>query len=531
MGEVYRARDARLGRDVAVKAIPLAYATDPARLECFEQEARTAGQLNHPNILTVFDIGAHDGAPFIVTELLHGEDLRQQLNRGALPARRAIDYAQQILRGLAATHAKGIVHRDLKPENLFVTADGHVKILDYGLAKLTTPLDVSSDPTFSGQRFATMPGLLVGTLGYLSPEQLRAEPPDHRADLFAFGVILYEMLTGRRPFDRETAVEVITATLKEEPPDLSELRSPVAPLLDRIVHRCLEKKPEDRFQSASDLAFALEALSTASAPTAEGVAASPPVHDAAASSWPRPVAIAASLLVTLAAAVVLWNTGAGAPQEQPPQPVARFVLPVAARQIASGDLAVSPDGADVAYSTGRQGARMLYLRELAKPDTATEFEGASQPFFSPDSQWVGFFAGGKMKKVSVRGGAPVTLADAPSLRGAHWGDNDSIVFAPNGRSGLFQVSANGGPAAILTTLDEARMETSHRDPHWLPGANAVLYMTLGETRTNRSLMVYSLDDAVARVVMQGSAAPRDSRRLRFRSAAPFVRGTVHPQRC
>jgi serine/threonine protein kinase len=271
MGEVYRARDIRLSRDVAIKALPLAFAADIARMRRFEQEARTVGQLNHPNIVVVYDIGVHDGAPFIVTEMLEGEDLRQQLNRGLLPQRRAIDYAQQIARGLAATHARGIVHRDLKPENLLVTREGCVKILDFGLAKLTDATDAEPPPV-STERLESSPGFIVGTIGYLAPERLRGERADHRADVFAFGVILHEMLSGRRPFERPSPSEIVAAILKDEPPDLDGVTGLIT--LNRIVRRCLEKDPEQRFQSARDLAFALDMLSSTSSASA-GVHAPP----------------------------------------------------------------------------------------------------------------------------------------------------------------------------------------------------------------------------------------------------------------
>ncbi|MBI3698063.1 MAG: protein kinase [Acidobacteria bacterium] len=258
MGEVYRAKDARLGREVAVKVLPAAYAADADRLRRFEQEARAAGALNHPNILTIHDIGMHEGAPYVVSELLEGETLRERMGGAAIPQRKALDYARQIAQGLAAAHAKGIVHRDLKPENLFVTADGRLKILDFGLAKLTQAENVSltSAPTVAA---ATEPGAVLGTVGYMSPEQVRGKPADHRADIFSFGAVLYEMLAGRRAFGGESSVEAMNAILKEDPPELV-----LPPGLDRIVRHCLEKSPEERFQSARDLAFDLEAVSGSS---------------------------------------------------------------------------------------------------------------------------------------------------------------------------------------------------------------------------------------------------------------------------
>src|SRR5215212_10272901 len=258
MGEVYRARDPRLGREVAVKVLPAAVSGDADRLRRFEQEARAASALNHPNILTVFDTGSHDGTVYLVTEILEGETLRGRLAGGALPARKAIEIGIQIARGLAAAHERGIVHRDLKPENLFLTRDDRVKILDFGLAKLQASLDLADAPTVLTD---TEPGVVLGTVGYMAPEQVRGQPVDHRADLFALGAVLYEMLTGRRAFQKDSAAETMSAILREEPPDLAETGKLVPPGLDRMVRRCLEKDPHRRFQSASDLAFGLESLS------------------------------------------------------------------------------------------------------------------------------------------------------------------------------------------------------------------------------------------------------------------------------
>src|SRR6266576_561408 len=264
MGEVYRALDEKLNRDVAIKVLPASLSQDQDRLLRFEQEAQAVGALNHTNILAVHDVGTHEGSPYIVSELLEGEELREQLNDGSLPQRKALDYAQQIAQGLAAAHERGITHRDLKPENLFVTADGRVKILDFGLAKLRPLRNESVSSEIDTRKQLTDPGTVMGTVGYMSPEQVRGHEADHRSDIFSFGSILYEMLSGERAFRRETMAETMTAILKEEPPELSETNAKVNPALEKIVRHCLEKKPERRFQSASDLGFAIEALSTPS---------------------------------------------------------------------------------------------------------------------------------------------------------------------------------------------------------------------------------------------------------------------------
>src|SRR5438128_2508168 len=264
MGEVYRARDTQLGRDVAVKVLPLTYSVDKHRLSRFEQEASAASALNHPNILIVHDIGSHDGSPYVVSEVLEGETLRTRISGAPLAQRRAIDYALQIAHGLAAAHEKGIVHRDLKPDNIFITKDGRVKILDFGIAKLTQPEGNQSQTEIPTRRVNTDPGVVIGTVGYMSPEQVRGKGVDHRSDILSFGAILYEMLSGRRAFQGESAADQMSAILKEDPPDLSETNHNISPALERLVDHCLEKNPEARFHSASDLAFALEAISGAS---------------------------------------------------------------------------------------------------------------------------------------------------------------------------------------------------------------------------------------------------------------------------
>jgi len=262
MGEVYRARDTRLERDVAIKVLPPSYSENEERLLRFAQEARAAAALNHPNILTVHDIGADDGASYIVSELLEGESLRTQLTNGLLPTRKAIEYGQGIAQALAAAHEKGIIHRDLKPENLFVTSEGRVKILDFGLAKLKPEEAEVISSEIATAKQLTDPGTVIGTVDYMSPEQVRGESVDHRSDIFSLGSILYEMLTGRPAFRRETKAETMSAILKEQPPELRETNPKISPPLEKTVRRCLEKKPEGRFQSTSDLTFALETLST-----------------------------------------------------------------------------------------------------------------------------------------------------------------------------------------------------------------------------------------------------------------------------
>ena len=258
MGQVFRATDTILGRDVALKLLLADIAPGSEQVRRFEQEARAAGALNHPNILVIYDVGTHEGLSYVVSELLEGETLRDRIRNGAIPIKKTVDYAQQLARGLAAAHAKGIVHRDLKPENVFITKEGHIKILDFGLAKLTNPLqDIGMEPEAETVRVKTRAGSVMGTVGYMSPEQVKGEPADNRSDIFSFGVVFYEMLTGKRAFRGESPIEIMSAILSQEP---AEAPAAIAPAFERIVRHCLEKRPDNRFQSTRDLVFDLESL-------------------------------------------------------------------------------------------------------------------------------------------------------------------------------------------------------------------------------------------------------------------------------
>src|SRR5215831_14392634 len=307
MGEVWKARDTRLSREVAIKVLPASVSADSDRLRRFEQEARAAGILSHPNITAVYDIGSHEGAPYVVQELLEGETLRSLLAGGRLSPRRAIDYSIQIARGLAAAHEKGIVHRDLKPENLFVTKDGRIKILDFGLAKLTHAEEGSQATNLPTATAGTEPGVVLGTLGYMSPEQVRGKPADARSDIFSFGAILYEMLAGRKAFHGDSAADTMSSILKEDPPDLSVTNQAISPGLERIVRHCLEKNPEQRFHSAHDLAFDIEALSGTSGQAA-------PAAAPRRKRVPQALLTAAGILVGFGLAALVLRRPAGAPE-------------------------------------------------------------------------------------------------------------------------------------------------------------------------------------------------------------------------
>jgi Tol biopolymer transport system component len=359
MGEVYRAKDPRLGREVAIKVLPASFSQDADRLKRFEQEARAAGVLNHPNITAVYDLGSHDGSPYIVTELLEGETLRSRLGSGGLSPRKAIDYAIQIARGLAAAHEKGIVHRDLKPENLFITRDGRVKILDFGLAKLRAEKDGETQTdlrTISG----TEPGVVLGTMGYMSPEQVRGKTADRRSDLFSFGTILYEMLSGQRAFRGDTAADTITAILTKEPPDLSQTNKDIHPGVDRIVRHCLEKNPEERFESARDVAFDLEALSSVSKTT--GVIPLPQAK--ARVRWLVP-ALAAALIALAAGLATGYRYGKRAGYVPPPN---YQQLSFRRGEVYSARFA--PDGQSVVYAAAWDGKPVeLFSTRTDRPES------------------------------------------------------------------------------------------------------------------------------------------------------------------
>lgn len=345
MGEVYRSRDERLGREVAVKVLPVSFAADADRLRRFEQEARAVASLSHPNILAIHDIGMHDSAPFLVTELLDGESLREALVRGSLSYRKAVDYATQIANGLAAAHSKNIAHRDLKPDNIFITRDGRVKILDFGLAK-PLPDSAGSDSrtaSLTEAGVATDAGTVLGTASYMSPEQVRGAAVDSRTDIFSFGAVLYEMLGGKRAFKRDTTAETMTAILKEEPPELLESGAPIPPALDRIVRHCLEKTPEQRFQSARDLAFDLESLSTSTTSRSSTAAA---VKER--QTWRY---LAGALALLLLAAFGGWRLAT----LQTPSAGAQF-REVTYRRGSLGNARFSPDGQNIIYTASWEGS-------------------------------------------------------------------------------------------------------------------------------------------------------------------------------
>ena len=496
MGEVYRAKDERLGRDVAIKILPSSFSADPDRLRRFEQEARTTGALNHPNVIVVHDTGQHDGAPYVVYELLEGTTLRALLTGTPLSASRTIRLGTDIAAGLAAAHDRGIVHRDLKPENLFVTREGRVKILDFGIASVAECRGPAAD-TVTKQ--TTDPGMIVGTVGYMSPEQARGTRVDHRSDIFSLGVVLYEMLSGQPPFGRASAIETLNAIVSEDPPDIPPGPGDSLPALERIVQHCLEKPPDLRFQSARDVGFALEGVSTRSG-THAGGPRTPSHRPSLRTRIPWIVATVATL-VAIGLAVLL------ARRPIAPERLTRFEVRApdggAFQGILGVSSTISPDGSTLAMAVTTTTGPRLFLRGLDSGVSrlVAGSEGASNPFWAPDSRSLGFFAAGKMKRVGVDGGAPQTICDAPTAPWliATWGANDTILFTGYEKPGVYRIGTNGGtPVAVL----EPEGSTSYFWPSFLPDGRHFLFYALSINRPPE-VRVGSLDSSESKVVLQG----------------------------
>jgi len=510
MGEVYRARDSRLQRDVAVKVLPAAFATDEARLSRFEQEALATAALNHPNILVVFDIGREGRTAYVVAELLEGQTLREVIEAGRLPLRKAVDYASQIASGLAAAHAKGIVHRDLKPENVFVTAEERVKILDFGLAKLTEgSSSTSATSTVLSPR--TEPGMVVGTLGYMSPEQVRGLAVDHRADIFSFGAVLYEMLAGRRAFRGDTAADTMTAILKEAPPELADSGSAVPPTLARVVDRCLEKAPGSRFQSASDLAFALQALGS-DARSGSSISAAPADRPEPRQKRPWMLVAGVAFGAIALTAAISWSL------RPVPTLLPALEVDVAAPpgHVTGETSALSPDGSRLALTASDTAGRtQIWIRTLESGVTTpvAGTDEARNPFWSADGSQIGFFSGGRLKAVTVANGRVRVICDAGGARQAGtWNAQDVIVFALEAGMPLKRVDAGGGVAPV-------DLKTLGFRPHFLPDGRHYLFHTQSRPTDPGDLGVADLDsDSSVSLAVGRDATYADGHVL-------FVRGT------
>jgi Tol biopolymer transport system component len=487
MGEVYRATDTKLKRDVAIKVLPAAFGEDRERLARFEREAQLLAQLHHPNIASIFGLEESGGALALVMELVEGPTLADRLAPGALPVAEARAIARQIAEALEEAHEKGIVHRDLKPQNVKVTADGKVKVLDFGLAKALDPLGAASGGTSASQLAqsptltfgATQMGMILGTAAYMSPEQAAGKPVDRRADIWAFGVVLWEMLAGRRLFDGESVPETLGAVFRQEI-DFAALPADTPPALRQLVERCLERDPKARLRDIGEARIALaEARGgslLASAPASGPVAASPAAAKrSGASVWPWAlVAIAAVLIPT-----ANWLRPRPAPSA-PARLVAVGVSPPAAHTLTGGEapiLDVARDGGAVAFEAEGPDGRQLFLRRLARAEVEplAGTQGATQPFFSPDGRSLGFFASGRIRKLTLAGGAVADVVNVNAYRGATWTESGWIVFTPAYSAGLSKVRETGGRVEPLTTIEAASAERTHRWPTALPGSPWIVF--------------------------------------------------------
>jgi Tol biopolymer transport system component len=505
MGEVYRAHDTKLGRDVAIKVLPANFVNDPERLSRFQREARMLATLNHPNIATIYGLEQCGEVTCLVMELVSGETLAERVKVGPLSIEEALKIAVQIAEALEAAHEKSIIHRDLKPANVKVTPEGKVKVLDFGLAKAfagdAANDDPSTSPTLSAA--ATMQGVILGTAAYMSPEQARGKAVDKRTDIWAFGCVLYELLTGKQAFAGDTTTEILAAVLKEEP-EWKILPVSTPTKIRDLLRRCLQKEKSGRARDAGDARIEIEEALAAPAgaepaPTEKGVRAFGP-------RW-LIVAAGALLLVAVVTGLAVWNL-----KPTPPQPVTRTVITLPPGQQLAGldsGLAVtlSPDGTQLAYVARQGGSQQIYLRAMnsleARPIPGTE--EAVGPFFSPDGQWVGFFAGGKLKKVSATGGAALNLGDAAYPGGASWGSQGMIAYVSGANSTVRQLSDAGGAPQPLTRFVER--EASHRWPEFLPGGKGVLFAVAPTALnfTNAQVAVQSLGTSGPRSLSQGTS--------------------------
>jgi serine/threonine-protein kinase len=507
MGEVYRARDTRLDRTVAIKVLPQHLADTPDSRQRFEREARAVSALNHPHICTLHDVGSQSGTDYLVMEYLEGETLAARLEKGPLPLAQVLKIGTEVANALDKAHRQGIIHRDLKPGNIMLTKSG-AKLLDFGLAKAAMPLVGGAALTAEAARNSpiTQQGAIIGTFQYMSPEQLEGKEADTRSDIFSFGAVLYEMLTGRRAFPGKSQISVVSAILERDPEPISTLQPMTPPALERAVKRCLAKDPDDRWQSVRDLEWELRGIAeggsqaTLAPAAARGIRA----RSKGALLW----GLLALLLAALTGLAV-WNL-----KPTPPQPVSRTVISLPPGQrLAVPDqpaVALSPDGTKLAYVAIQGSAQQIYLRAMdslgATPVAGTE--GAISAFFSPDSQSLAFFAEGTLKKVSLSGGGAQTLADAKLPRGASWGDQGMILFAPTAFSGLRQVSEAGGAPQPLAQFETG--DVAHTWPEFLPGDKAALFAASANTGnwTNAHVIALSIGTGQRRNLIQVGTQPR-----------------------
>ena len=506
MGEVFRARDPKLGRDVAIKILPRVFSLDPERLARFEREARILASLNHPNIGAIYGLENTGGTLALVLELIEGDTLAERIAADRWPVEDAVPLATQIAEALEAAHDRGIVHRDLKPANIKVTPDSSVKVLDFGLAKAAAGSEASPDlarsPTITALA-GTHEGTLLGTAAYMSPEQARGKSVDRRTDMWAFGCVLYEMLSGRPAFGGATLADTLSAIISREP-DWTALPAGTPRDVQRLLKRCLEKNPSRRLRDAADVRIALEDVLNEPATMAATTAVARPSHGR--------VAVIVALVAILAAAAA-WTLKPSAPPLSSPVTRLSVTLP-------PGDtlgltwpaIALSGDGRLLAYTAGRALLPpQLFVRAIDSLDgvLVPGSEGAKSPFFSPDGRWIGFFAQGKLKRVLASGGGLETLCDAASAFGGSWGRDGWIYFAPFNTSGIWKVPASGGRPAEVTRLNRTLGEASHRWPQITPDGKALLFTVwTGPGWDEKHLVAQLTDGGERRLLVSGASTGR-----------------------
>jgi hypothetical protein len=544
MGEVWRATDSKLKREVAIKVLPAAFTADPERLQRFEREAQLLAQLHHPHIASIFGLEESDGVQGLVMELVEGEDLAARIARGPLPLEEALPIAQQIAQALEAAHERGIVHRDLKPQNVKLTADGTVKVLDFGLAKamdavggsasaeLARSPTIMNSPTLTAA--GTQLGVILGTAAYMAPEQARGGVVDKRADVWAFGVVLHEMLTGRSLFAGPTVSDTLAGVLKTEI-DWRALPAATTPAIRTLLRRCLERNPKNRLHDIADARIVIEEVLRGDAEA--GAMATPgpaPARRFALLPW------AITALAVALAAVIGLRGGARPPAA--PRPLTTFGVLVPHQQFLTRSqsplLDLSADGRTLLFVAEGDRRPMIFRRSFDRMavHSVDGTEGAEQPLLSPDGRWIAFFAGGMLRKVPVEGGAAVALAEARAPRGASWAPDGSIVYSPVFNSALFRLGSTGGTPSAVTELDTAKGERSHRWPQVLPDGRTVLF-TVGLVTSpgdydGAQIEALRLDSGERRVVLRGARMARYSATgyLVYQRGAMLLAVRFDPQR-